>query len=76
MVTLSPVSPRHAHRDIDREIIRSFQPIHNRRVMLVLALAALVLIAVIASVVTGFRGRHITRGAKSLTNEPAPTLVP
>jgi hypothetical protein len=60
----------------DRDVMRSFQTISNRRVMVALAFIAAFLAVVIGLLVSGFRDRRISRGAAAVTNPAIPAEVP
>jgi hypothetical protein len=51
----------------DRDVMRSFEAISNRRVLVVLLFIAALLAVVIGVVVSGFRDRQISRGAAAVT---------
>jgi hypothetical protein len=51
----------------DREIIRSFEGVASKRVVAVVALVVVVVVALIVYVVSGFRGREISRSADAVT---------
>jgi hypothetical protein len=51
----------------DRDIIRSFESVSNKRVVVIVALVLIVVAVVIGVVVSGFRGQQIKGGAEAVT---------
>lgn len=60
----------------DRDVMRSFETISNRRVLVVLLFIAALLAVVIGLVVAGFRDRQISRGAEAVTEPPSSAAAP
>jgi hypothetical protein len=58
----------------DRDVIRSFETVSNKKVVLVVALVVAVVAGVIGVVVSGFRGEDVPQGAEAVTKPlvPAP----
>jgi len=62
----------------DRELIRSFEAVHDRRLLAFTFLGILALAAVLIGVVAGFRGNHVSKSADAIvfTGEPATPASP
>jgi hypothetical protein len=56
----------------DRELIRSFEAVHDRRRLAFAFLAIFAVVAVLIGVVVGFRGSHVSKSADAIvfTGEP------
>jgi len=50
----------------DRELIRSFEAVHDRRLLAVAFLALFAVVAVLIGVVAGFRGTHVSKSADAI----------
>jgi len=50
----------------DRALIRSFEGVHDRRLVAFAALAVLAFAVVLGGVVAGFRANHVERGADAM----------
>jgi hypothetical protein len=51
----------------DREFIRGFEGVHNRRFLGFAALALLAFVVVMSGVIAGFRGNHVRRSADAIS---------
>jgi hypothetical protein len=51
----------------DRELIRSFEGVHDRRFLTFTGLALLAFVIVLGGVVAGFRGNHVQRSADAMS---------
>jgi hypothetical protein len=62
----------------DRTLIRSFEAVHDRRLLAFAFLALVTIAAVLIGVVVGFRGTHVDKSADAIvfTGEPATPASP
>jgi len=51
----------------DRELIRSFEGVHDRRFLTFAGLALLAFVIVLGAVVVGFRGNRVRRSADAMS---------
>jgi hypothetical protein len=51
----------------DRDVIRSFEGVANKRVVALIAVVVIVVVVLIVVVVGGFRGKNISKGAEAVT---------
>jgi hypothetical protein len=62
----------------DRELIRSLEAVHDRRLLALAFLAILAVVAVLMGVAAGFRGSQVDKSADAIvfTGEPPTPAVP
>ena len=59
----------------DRDLIRTFEAVHDRRLLAFAFVALLSFMAVLIGIVAGFRGNHVARSADAMVFATSPPAV-